>query len=216
MSTKIKKSKNSGKEKDLVKLYGPIGTVPLTPSGKEERKWRVRALSSDFPSVGTANVYRNLAALGAGTDYYNRIGRRVVVDFVDVIGTLVGGQANSVADDPYNTIQIALVRAVPTFAPSTDWSVTTPIGPQQVPGVIKVLWYWRGVICANAKDSTGYVAKAHKIAVRIPVHLPYEWTSASDTAASNEGLFLVMCSDSVAVANPGFNSGLSMIVYHDA
>lgn len=193
-----------------------LGEHPSGESIHGELKWRVRALSSDFPSIGTACVYRNLALLGAGTDYYGRIGRRVHMHYVDLYGSVVGGQANSVADDPYNTVKMALILATPTFAPTTEWSVTTPLGPQQVPGLIRVLWTDTMVINTNAKDSTGYIAKGKFVKVRIPVNTTFEWTSTSDTTAANVGLFLVMCSDSVAVANPGFNSGYSLICFGDA
>ncbi len=199
----------------ITKKQIKLGEHPSGDSIYGELKWRVRALSTDFPSVGTANVYRNLAVLGAGTDYYQRVGRRVHVHYIDIYGTLVGGQSNSVADDPYNTVKLALVLAAPSFAPSTDWSVTTPLGPQQVPGMIRSLWTTSLVINANAKDSTGYVAKGKMIAKRIPVDQVFEWSSTSDTAASTLGLFLVACSDSVAVTNPGFNSGYSLICFSD-
>lgn len=198
---------------DKLQSYGILGTTPR--SQFMDVKWRVRALSSDFPSIGTASVYRNLAVLGAGTDYYGRIGRHVKLEYVDVYGTLVGGQNNSVADDPYNTIKLALVLATPAFAPTSEWLTTTPIGPQQVPGVIKVLWTETFVINTNAKDSTGYIANAKKIKRRIPVHQALEFPSSSDVAASNYGVFLVAVSDSTAVTNPGFSSGYSLIAFSD-
>lgn len=193
-----------------------LGEHPSGEGPHGELKWRVRALSSDFPSIGTGCVYRNLSAFGAGTDYYQRIGRRVFIHYIDVYGTLVGGQTNSVADDPYNTVKVALVLATPAFTPSTEWSVTTPLGPQQVPGLIKTLWTTSFVINTNAKDSTGYIAKGISIGKRIPVNLKFEYTTTTDVAASNLGLFLVCTSDSVAVTNPGFNSGYSLVCFSDA
>lgn len=193
-----------------------IGEHPTGEYQGKELKWRVRALSTDLPSIGTANVYRNLTSLGAGTDYYQRVGRRVHIHYIDLFGTLVGGQSNSVADDPYNTVKVAIVLAVPTFAPTSDWSVTTPIGAQQVPGIREVLWSTALVLNTNAKDSTGYIAKGKLFAKRIKVDRTFEYNSASDTTASSDGLYVMACSDSVAVANPGFNSGLSLICFTDS
>lgn len=173
-------------------------------------------MSTDLPSIGTANVYRNLTSLGAGTEYYQRVGRRVTIHYIDLYGTLVGGQANSVADDPYNTVKIAVVLAVPTFAPSTEWAVTTPIGAQQVPGLRQVLWSGSFVLNTNAKDSTGYIAKGKLFSKRIVVNKTFEYTGSSDTVSSSDGLFVVACSDSIAVANPGFNSGYSLICFTDS
>lgn len=198
------------------KKHGRLGEHPSGEFQGKELKWRVRALSTDLPSIGLANVYRNLTTLGTGTDYYQRVGRRVTIHYVDLFGTLVGGQTNSVADDPYNTVKIAVVLAVPTFAPSTEWSVAAPIGPQQVPGIRQVLWSGTVVINTNAKDSTGYIANGKLFMKRIVVNKTFEYTGSTDSVSSSDGLFVVACSDSVAVANPGFNSGFSLVCFTDS
>lgn len=193
-----------------------IGTHPSGVGQHGELKWRVRALSTDFPSVSTSNSYRNLAVIGAGTEYYQRVGRRAFIHNVRLQGALVQGATNSVADDPYNTFKLALVLAAPSFAPTTDWAVTTPMGPQQVPGVIKVLWTCTYVVTAKAKDSTGYIPGVQLISEDIPVNTEFQWSSAADVAASNTGLFLVAVSDSTAVPHPGFVNGYSEIIFSDS
>lgn len=155
----------------------------------------------------------DISRIQQGTEYNQRFGRKVIIDYVDILGTLVGGQNNSVADDPYNTVCMALVINAPGSAP-TGWDLASPLGPQVTAGLKKVLWMKRVVINTNAKDSTGYIANAKVIRVRVPVHESFEYVSTADTVATNQSLYLVMFSDSVAVTNPGFNSGFAMIAFH--
>ncbi len=187
---------------------GPVGSVSRSIS-----QFRVSDLTATFASIGSGLVTRDYSALGQGTEYYQRVGRRVVITHVDICGTLVGGQQNSIADDAYNTVCLALVINAPGSAP-TGWTLPTPIGPQLTAGVKKVLWTKRFVLNTNAKDSTGYIAKAALVSERIPVNEPFEYVSSADTAATNQSLYLVGMSDSVAVANPGFTSGYIMVAFH--
>lgn len=195
-------------KKKQKEAYGPIGTI-----SRAVGQFRVRDIPTDFVSIGSGLVTRDLSALAQGTEYFQRFGRRVIIDHVDIMGTLVGGQTNSVADDAYNTVCMALVTAAPGTAPS-GWSAGLPIGPQITTGVKKVLWAKRFVINTNAKDSTGYIPNAMIVKERIPVHEPFEYVASGDVVATNQSLYLIAISDSVAVVNPGFNTGFSVVVFH--
>lgn len=187
---------------------GPVGSV-----SRSVGQFRVNDLTTYFASIGSGLVTRDYSTLGQGTEYYQRVGRRVVVTHVDICGTLVGGQQNSIADDPYNTVCLALVINAPGSAPG-GWTLPTPIGPQLTSGVKKVLWTKRYILNTNAKDSTGYIAKATLVSERIPVNEPFEYVTSADSPATNQSLYLVAFSDSVAVANPGFTSGYLMVAFH--
>lgn len=196
-------------KKKSKKESGAIGTV-----GRNLGQFRVWDMPSTFASIGSGIVSKDYTQLAQGTEYYNRVGRRVVIDHVDICATLVGGQNNSVADDPYNTICLALVVGVAGTAPA-NWTVGLPIGPQLTQYVREVLWTKRYVVNTNAKDSTGYVANAMLVKERIPVHLPFEYVTNTDVVATSQSLYLLCISDSIAVVNPGFNSGYLMVAFHD-
>jgi hypothetical protein len=167
----------------------------------------IAASSMSMTSISTSAVAYDVTALiAAGTDYSNRVGRRIRVFRAFFKGQLAGGQNNSVADDPYDTVRITLVVAKPGFTPT--WGVNAPIDPRYNPasGLIRVLRDETRVINALGKDSVGYVPGATCFEFDVGVNLPIEYSASAASTPSNRCIYLVAVSDSVAVTHPGFTS----------
>jgi len=153
--------------------------------GKREAKvYTIASSTMSTTSVSTTPSITNiLASIGQGTDYTQRIGRRIRVKRIFFHGQVLGGQANSVADDPYNVFRISVVMAKPAFNTAT-WGVNTPIDPRYGPcdGLIRVLHDSTHVMQAPAKDSTGYIASAKEFEFDLPVEIPVEYATSSTAA----------------------------------
>lgn len=216
MSSKILKISRKSRKKATTdaESYSKtlIGCHPTSRRG--EVKWRSRPLTTSFGSIGSSTIYFNFTPLSQGTEMTQRVGRHVFARYIDILGTLTGGQNNTVGDDVYNTINMAVCIVSPGFSDSS-WSVNGPIGPEQIPGVQKVLWLERRVINAPARDLVGYVAHSVSVSVRVPLNVVLSYTASGEVAAANVGLAILMCSDSVAVSHPGFTSGYFLLAFDD-
>jgi len=183
----------------------PIGVVtPLY--GRKETRW-----SQDVPaftSVGLTVLNHPLASvIQQGTEpFRNRLGRRIMVRRIFWHGQLLGAQTNSVADDPYNTVRLMLVRVAPgTTAPAM--TVNNSLDPRvTASGLLEVLYDHTRVISVNAKDSTGYIANAQEWEFEVSCNILLEYSAAGAVAPFNQDLRLWAVSDSSAVVNPGFSS----------
>jgi len=164
-------------------------------------------LVTDFSSVGSGSwTIVDVVQVAAGTGEQDRNRSAIKVGNVHIDGTLVGGQTNSIADDPYNTVRIMVVRGAESLV-SADWNAVSMNDPPLrivFPKVREILLDKRFVISSYGPDSTGYMVKAVPVKCTIPINDIFYWYTSAATTHENESLFIAMRSDSGAVPNPGF------------
>lgn len=152
-----------------------------------------------------------MSNLTAGTDTSNRLGRRIRVKRIAFAGQALGGQTNSVADDPYDTLRIVVFRTLPGFT-FASFNVNSFIDPRYQPGLLEVLYDHTEVLNVYGKDSTGYVARAMQWEFNLPTDILIEYQSSGAAAPVNQQILAYAVSDSVAVVNPGFSAGSTFLL----
>lgn len=196
---------------------GSVGNMTVcTRYGRKETKMYVANLAAT--SIGTSvSRFALTSSIAGGADISQRVGRRIRVKRVAWRGQLLGGQTNSVADDPYNAVRMTLVRCLPG-ATFTSYTVSNAIDPRFSisAGLLEVLYDRTVVISTPAKDSTGYIPAALEWEFSVACDVTIEYGSAAAAAPINQELVIHMTSDSSAVVNPGFaNTGTILVEYLD-
>lgn len=180
------------------------------------------SLSTDFSSISSEWINIPLTNISLGTDFYQRIGAKILLKSIEFKGVLVGGANESAFDDPYNVVRIVLSRwdgeAVTPFSTLSGHSINNPINRTitGIPGMKSK--YYDKYIAMNVSSTEkgagdGYAPSARVISFKktfkkgIPI--TYGTTSTSDK------FFLSMISDSIAVPNPGFVTGYCMVTWKD-
>lgn len=193
----------------------PFGLVVPSQPGFEQ-KFITNPMTSAFSSVSTAVSYIDLTALmGAGTDYYNRVGRQITQKWLSVSGTLVGGQSNLATDDPYNVFRITVVKGNVGMTFGT-WGLTQVLSPDTILGLDRVLLDRFITLESPGRDSTGYMRAVKRVefSVRLPDVVTH-FTTAAAGSQNGETCYLVMISDSAVVSNPGFVDGSWVLRFTD-
>ena len=193
----------------------PFGLVVPSRPGSES-KFITNPLTTAFGSVSTSVAYIDLAALmGAGTDYYNRVGRQVTQQNLSVSGTLVGGQSNLATDDPYNVFRITVVKGNVGMTFGT-WGLTQVLSADTILGLDRVLSDRFITLQSPGRDSTGYMRAVKRVEfnVRLPDVVTH-FTTAAAGSQNGETCYLVMISDSSVISNPGFVDGSWVLRFSD-
>lgn len=188
--------------------------VPYQPGF--EQKFITNPLTTAFSSVSTSVAYIDLCALiGAGTDYYNRVGRQITQQHLSVSGTLVGGQSNLATDDPYNVFRMTVVKGNVGMTFGT-WGLTQVLSADTILGLDRVLYDRCITLSSPGRDSTGYMRAVQRvdISVRLPDVVTH-FTTAAAGSQNGETCYLVMISDSSVVSNPGFVDGSWVLRFSD-
>lgn len=206
-----RKSKSQGKSRSSPTL-GLV--VPYRPGFED--KFITNPMTTAFSSVSTTTTFIDLAALiGAGTDYFNRIGRQVTLSRLQVSGLLVGGQVNLAADDSYNSFRITVASGNVGMT-WTPFGLTQVLSADLIPGLDRVLYDRVFPLSSPGRDSTGYMKALRR--VNINLALPQIVTHFQTAAAGSQNgntVYLVMVSDSVAMPNPGFVDGSWVLRFID-
>lgn len=205
------KSRRAGKSRASPTL-GLV--VPYRPGFEE--KFITNPMSNAFASVSTTTTFIDLTALiGAGTDYYNRVGRQVTLKRLQLSGLLVGGQVNLATDDSYNSFRIT-VACGNVGMTWTPYGLTQVLSADLVPGLDRVLYDRVFPLSSPSRDTTGYMKALKR--VNIDLALPQVVTHFQTAAAGSQNgntVYLVMVSDSTAVPNPGFVDGSWVLRFTD-
>jgi hypothetical protein len=186
--------------------------------GLHELKYATLDLTANFNQIKT-NVTSNLelsTLIAQGTGLNNRVGNEVLVKYVEFVGQLVGGQANTVADDARNVVRLTLVSAIiGTIWSAANYSTTKVLEKRTISGLMHV--YYDELISLNTpgRDTTGYLPACTMFSRRVRVNKRMSWFAASG-GATPVGLALVGSSDSSIVPFPGFTSGTLVIAFEDA
>lgn len=188
----------------------------------ETKMRNATSLQTDFSSISNEWINIPLTNISLGTDFFQRIGAKILLKSIDFRGVLVGGANESAFDDPYNVIRIVLSRwdgeTVTPFSTLSGHTIHNPINRTitGIPGMKSK--YYDKYIAMNVSSTEkgagdGYSPSARVISFKktfkkgIPII--YSPTSASDK------FFLSMISDSAAVPNPGFVTGYCMLTWKD-
>lgn len=182
--------------------------------GAKETKFYANTMAAT--SIGSSVLrFPLLSTLAQGTDIFaQRLGRRIVVKRVVFRGELLGAQTNSVADDPYNTVRVTVVRCVPSTA-FTSYNVNNALDLRwsTSAGLLEVLYDRTVVINTYGKDSTGYVARAKLWEFDLrDLNISVEYGTTAAAVPINQEVVIFMTSDSAAVVNPGFASSSNFAI----
>lgn len=216
--TRTKSGRPTKKARMLVPLMGPSTAGPVIAAKSrsaaslgDDLKFYLGGLPASFTAIGnTWAEFEPLQAIAAGDDAQNRHGRQIYVDRLEIRGTLVGAQSNSIGDDAYNTVRIV----VATYKGATAGAITplaTASYALQVPllqGVVpvdKVYTDKTFVMNTNGLNSTGYVPVAKYIRLSIPIRRVFDFLNAFSNSCIDH-LVISMISDSTAIPHVGFNS----------
>lgn len=181
-----------------------------------EYKYNSFALATIFNSVSTTDAYQDmLANIVQGLDTFkNRIGNVIQTKTLEITGSLVGGQANSVTDDVRNIVRAIAFWGTPGLT-ITGISVSSLFGPDFQPGVRKVLFDKQFVLETLGKDSTGYLAAQKLITIKVPCPNSIRYYGTGVNTVTSESLYVMVVTDSSTIPNPGFASGQALVTYLD-
>jgi len=185
----------------------PGSGVAYLHDGKKELKLvGMSAATMAMTSISTTPVIYDISSgVAAGTDYTQRVGRRIRVRHVVFKGQVEGGQGNTAADDPYNTVRVLVIRGRSTFTAS-GLTINSIIDPRTMPGLVEVLYDDTVLLTTTGKNSTGFVTCACEYELGLKNNIALEYTGTTASAPGNESIFFVTVSDSNVVANPGFSA----------
>ena len=188
----------------------------------ETKMRNATSLQMDFPSISNEWINVQLTNIALGTDFFQRIGAKILLKSIEFRGVLVGGANESAFDDPYSVVRIVLSRwdgeTVTPFSTLSGHTIHNPINRtiSGCPGMKSK--YYDKYIAMNITSTEkgggdGYTPSARVVSFKktfkkgIPI--TYSPTSASDK------FFLSMISDSAAVPNPGFVTGYCFVTWKD-
>lgn len=196
-----------------VRTSRQLSPLVVTPSRMGGAESKIATLNSVWNSVSTAGSFVPLVSnIAAGVDSNARIGRRIRVFRVAFQGTALGGQTNSVADDPYNVMRIVIISCVPGFTWSSGITVNSWLDPRYHAGLFEVLHDQNILLRTSAKDSTGYIPAAKIVQINISCNTTLEYNSTSAAAPVGRELRAYCVSDSMAIAHPGFSADSSFVL----
>jgi len=184
------------------------------PKNLSRMKIGIISLSSaPFNSVSSAGAGADFNA-SQGTDWSQRIGRRVKVTKLSITGALHGGQSNLATDDSLNVVRISVVVGVQGTAYST-YTVSSQLRPELQEGLVRVLYDNRFPLPVSARDSVGYIPSLRYLNIDVTVDhtVLFNGTGAGDVSSTT--VTLLMISDSLLPTNPGFVSGNYTWYFHE-
>lgn len=197
---------------------GTSARIPvLTPSfpGGFERKYFTTALTSKFRSVATTPNGLDLATgIVQGDDFSQRTGRMVRLTKVHLVGQLVGGQANTVADESDNCFRIMLVQTAAGASPASAFTISVPPDSRQL-SCQRVVYDEMFTLTSPGRDSVGYLPASTMVNLHLPVSQEIIFVGGGAASQAGLSLQLWMVSDSAAVPNPGFTSGFLAMEFED-
>lgn len=198
--------------------------IRRTVNNMAETHSLVISLSSPFSSISTAWV-ENILIPSQGGLSTQIVARRYEITGFSLFGTVTGGQANTSADDKYNTLRI--VAAVfdgdaASLAPTAKWptlvqGTSTPIrlrnpvypvdgSTQMMRRKLKDKLF---TLVSDSRDSTGYMpaVKSVGMSYRFKKPLVINYCNESGTLKPDKYVAIGMVSDSSLVPSVGFIAG---------
>lgn len=212
--TKKKQPINTNTIKTIVKRQ-------LTTFGETKMR-QCSNLLTDFGSIGAEWINIPLTNITPGTEYYNRVGSKILLKSIEFRGVLVAGADETAFDDEYSIVRILLTRwdgaTTNPFSTIQGHSMGIPINRviANAPEM-KNKYYDRyitlNVSCTERGGGDGYAASARTVYFKkvFKKGIPITYSGAQ----TSDKFFLSMISDSSLVPNPGFATGYCMITWKD-
>jgi len=142
----------------------------------------------------------------------NRVGKKIFIKQVDLIGTLVGGAVVSAVDDPYDTLRMMLISQ--TQGGTLAVSMNQLLSAVFQDSVDHVYLDKRMVINSPGVSGAGYQPGARVVKFSVPINKAFTYTGING-GSNPVSLTFAMISDSTAVPHPGFTSGTLNIYFTD-
>jgi len=215
----VRKYKRTGKVSKAVKKY-----VTKALDVHTEDKYLTDALATDFASVSTDWIEKNMALPTQGVTNTQRVGAKIRVKSLEITGVLAGGADESLLDDAYNVMRCVIATynaGVSTPLGTAAVTIDEPIMVQTSSSTLKRKlldkYIHFNVVSTEQGEGDGYTPqlKQFKYFKRFPKGLLITFSDSTVTYP-NTRLIMSMISDSAAVPNPGFVHGFWKICYEDA
>lgn len=197
----------------------PIPRAITTYRGvKCEMKVAALQLATIMPSISTSGKLTDLCQISEGDDFFNREGRSIFVDGIDIVGQLVGGQSNISADEQRNAVRLVVVEGSPQLTLSsfvTAWPLGQAADLRNLGGVSRVLCDELVYLNSPGRDTVGYMPASVVISKHINIKTTLYYTSNVATGISFKSLYIFALSDSSIAPNPGFVNGFINLHFVD-
>jgi hypothetical protein len=182
-----------------------------------ELKYFPILLNTSFGAIGTTPSYSALETyIVAGTDSNQRIGRSIRILWVDVCGTLEGGQTSGVADDDYNLVRLSLQGAQNGLTWVGNYTLDSVLDPRNRVGLDHVYGDYFYTLASPGKDTLGYLTAVATVRIHWNINRVFTYTGTTGQSNSPHELFFSAVSDSAAIPHPGFKNGTVTVFYTDA
>jgi hypothetical protein len=195
--------------------FDPL-SPPMMIKGSELKNITI-ALPGTFTTTPTA--YALAAGISQGSAAIaNRIGNVIEPFHICFKGTLVGGQVNGIADDPWSTCRMFFCWADPgTVFTSGNCTVAGIINPRTLPGFHHMIRDEVVTLGSPGKDSVGYMRAVKMITVSATLRSSQRIMFSGSGTSTEVGLtpWLVFVSDSAVAPAPGFGDGTASFYYQD-
>jgi hypothetical protein len=172
--------------------------------------------TAPFDAINNVCVLRSFVNLIAqGTDYYQRIGRRIRITGIHANFQLIGGQANNAFDERNNVVRLAIVEAAPGAAAAGFALFTVGVTSDcRVIPAKRILYDRRFSLMSPGPDSVGYMPAGEEIAFRLRVNIPISYVNTIASSGDTE-LYLLAVSDSAVSPHPYIANGTLSLIFSD-
>lgn len=180
-------------------------------------------MNASFATIGSA-AWSNinfLAGISTSVDVNRRIGNKIHIDGIEIVGQLIGGQTDSAYDDIFDTVRFVVSlwdsnSAITNPLQTNGVNLCTPITKNNITGTGLIRKYYDKyfTLSASAGTSGGYLPQMKQIKKYVKVNRDIEFTGS--TAGSAQEKLLVSClSDSAGAPNPYFINGYMRMTWTD-
>jgi hypothetical protein len=184
----------------------------------KEAKLTTFAMHTNFASVGTAALIASMTGpLSAGTDNVHRIGNVIRTTEIGFNGTLVGGQSNVIADDPYNSVRVLVLEGNTALLTTNValFTMSAVISPATIPGLRQIHYDKICDLVPPGRDSTGYMPAVRVFNWSKKISRQIAYTGAAANTDYLNSFCIVMVTDSAIVPHPGFENGSAFVNFVD-
>lgn len=163
-----------------------------------------------WSSIGNAwQEYDPFSQIDVGNDYYQRGGRQIYCDRLEIRATLIGGQSNLATDEAYNAFRIVVasykggigaITPLATAAQQLHWPIS-----RNAAAVDRVYYDETYMLRSPGRNSTGFMPATKELRLSIPIGRVYNF-AGSLPATNFDHIVVSAISDSAAIPNPGFDN----------
>jgi hypothetical protein len=164
-------------------------------------------LTTNWNAIGATGTTQELTQLiTQGFGIYQRLGRRVHLTRLQLVGLLHGAQSNLITDDAYNEVRVMVIEGAPNISWATI-DINAVVETKKFQYLHRVLVDRRIMLKVPARDSTGYLPALKPVHMEVPLDMWVDFFAEAGNFTTSRSLYLYMVSDSAVVPNPGFVTG---------